>query len=112
MEDFGKLKIAVASAEVINKLNKSIFDGSNEEYCKALKTTEIDVKKWWNKLSYLDKVNVIGLAVHYNLTTPNSRWGFGNFEDYSKQKQNIVKSIFNKRKQSYNAFDLVSMLKI
>lgn len=112
MEDFGKLNVAIASAEVLHKLNKSIFDGTNEERVPALKTNETDVKIWWNKLTYIKKLDVIGHAVSCNLTTANSRWGFGNFEDYSKQKQRIIRTIFNKRKQDFKAFDLASMLKI
>lgn len=103
--------LAVASP-LIHDLNKQIFDGSNAEKVTALKTDETNVEIWWNGLSEHDRYEVIGLALHYNLTTANSRWGFGEFNTMSKPKQRIIKTVFNKRKESYKAIDLMSMLRV
>jgi hypothetical protein len=101
----------VAAAPIIGELNDSIFNGKNSEKYQSLKTDETNVVLWWNKLNEGERVDVISLAVHYNLTTPNSRWGLGDFDTYSKQKRKIIKTIFERRNEKYLAFDLRSMLR-
>jgi len=111
----------------LNKLNEG--KGKNKDEFPVLNTEEKEVEKWWNNLNHEQRVEVGGIAIHYNEMTAGCRWGTYRWEfdektkhleptglpylysELPKSQQKRIKFVFSKKEENYSMFPLSAFFK-
>lgn len=107
---FDKLLLAtsaVIAAPDLFSSNEKMLD-----HYSVLKTRKKKVETWWDSLTEFDRIDVGGIALHYHMLTPNSRWWYLDtcFNDLKPKQKKVLRFIWSKRYSTYAMFDLVGMM--
>lgn len=91
--------------------NKNI---KNTEKYPVLNTKLINSETWWNSLEWKEKVDVGGIAMHYNKISANYKWNCSNtsYNDLTKSQKKIINFIYLKKGCNYYKFDPINLLKL
>lgn len=85
----------------------------NSEYFSVL-NTNLTVDAWWNSLSHDDRVDIGGIAIHFNLITANCR-SFNlikDFNDLSSKQKTYIRYIYNKKDTNFSMFPMTGNIKV
>jgi purine nucleoside permease len=99
---------AMQASEILDK-----GKGLNSDEFQVLSTEKLNAEAWWDTLDYHGKVDVGGIAIHYNRMSASYRWHCGElkFKEIKKGQQRIIKYVFSKRDNKYMSFPLESLIK-
>jgi hypothetical protein len=105
------LKGIAVLATVLHRLDNG--KGLNRENYSTLDTEFTDPETWWNTLTETQKINVGGIAIHFNKMSANYRWDCYNTKycDLKKSQKQIIKFVLTQKDKDYSMFPLQSMLK-
>jgi hypothetical protein len=106
------LKTIGVFAAVLHRLDDG--KGLNRDHYLILNTEYIDPETWWNTLTETQKINVGGIAIHFNKMSANYRWDCYNTKycDLKKSQKKIITFVLAQKDKDYSMFPLQSLLKI
>lgn len=111
------IKSLVIGAVKIAELNSGL--GTNQDEYPFLKTDYITPEDWWNSLDYDNKIDIGGVAIHYNKISSDYKWDCGYkdekrkhtpYSELKKSQRKIIADIFKQRNKPFQKFPIHSML--
>jgi hypothetical protein len=105
------LKGIVVLATVLHKLDEG--KGLNRDQFPVLDMNLTEAETWWDILTEYQKIEVGGIAIHFNKMSANYRWDCYStkYRDLKKSQQKIITFVLAQKNKNYSMFPLESMLK-
>jgi hypothetical protein len=104
------LKGIAVLATVLHKLDEG--KGLNRDQFPVLDIGLTEAETWWDILTEYQKIEVGGIAIHFNKMSANYRWNtYSKYRDIKKPQQKIITFVLAQKNKNYSMFPLQSMLK-
>jgi hypothetical protein len=104
------LKGIAVLATVLHKLDEG--KGLNRDQFSVLDMGVTEAETWWDILTEYQKIEVGGIAIHFNKMSANYRWNtYSKYHDLKKPQQKIITFVLAQKNKNYSMFPLQSMLK-
>jgi hypothetical protein len=87
--------------------------GTNRNVYPVLDMEITDPEVWWDILAYYQKIEVGGVAIHYQKMSPNYRWDCYDtkYKDLKKSQKAIITYVLKKKDNPWSMIPLEGLLK-